>query len=133
MQHAELPSPSLLCYSLLNYAAPSEQCCTLLSHGALCSPTLHLSELCCSKSSHPTMAALTSKRRAASRGRNNSKKIGRCHLIKEKDAKNKNSLCGGGQPRWRPKPSPRPPRCGIVPKIGGFWRSHQFPPRGRGP
>jgi hypothetical protein len=31
----------------------------------------------------PTMAALTSKRRAASRGRNNSKKIGQ---IKEKEA-----------------------------------------------
>jgi hypothetical protein len=40
------------------------------------------------------MAALTSKRRAASRGRNNSKKIR--HLFKEKEAKNQNSLCGGG-------------------------------------
>jgi hypothetical protein len=38
------------------------------------------------------MAALTSKRRAASRGTNNSKKKGRCHLIKEKEAKKKNSL-----------------------------------------
>ncbi len=28
---------------------------------------------------------------------------------------------------------PPPPRGGIVPKIGGFWRSHQFPPRDRGP
>jgi hypothetical protein len=34
------------------------------------------------------MAALTSKRRTLSRGRNNSKKKGRCHFIKEKEAKN---------------------------------------------
>jgi hypothetical protein len=45
MQPAELPSPTLLSCSILNYAAPSEQCCTLLSHGALFWATLHLPEL----------------------------------------------------------------------------------------
>jgi hypothetical protein len=44
------------------------------------------------------MAAFASKRRAVSRGGNNSKNIGsgRSHLIKENEAKNYNSLGGGG-------------------------------------
>jgi hypothetical protein len=32
--------------------------------------------------------------------------LGRSHLIKEKEAKNYNSLCGGGAARWLPR---RPP------------------------
>ncbi len=52
MQPAELPSLTLLsyiCYTLLNYAAPSEQCCTLLSHVALYGAMLHLTELRCTQ------------------------------------------------------------------------------------
>jgi len=42
------------------------------------------------------MAALTSKRRDASRGTNNSKKKGRCHLIKKKEAKRRIPCVGVG-------------------------------------
>jgi hypothetical protein len=40
-----------------------------------------LLELNSYKSNHPMMAALTSKRRAVSRGRNNSKKMGQMSFI----------------------------------------------------
>jgi hypothetical protein len=61
-----LPHPSELHCTFLNYAAPSAQCRTLLSHGALYWVTLHLTELRCSHSAalhpielHPTKLCWT--------------------------------------------------------------------------
>ncbi len=50
----------------------------------------------------------------------------RSHLIKEKEAKNYNSLWwgGGGQQGGYPSHAPHPPVGGITPKIGGFAVSH---------
>ncbi len=42
------------------------------------------------------MAAVASKRRAVSREKITARISGRSNLSKEKEAKNKNSLCGGG-------------------------------------
>ncbi len=74
------------------------------------------------------MDALTSKEGLYQEEQIIARKKGRCHLIKEKEAKNKNSLCGGGSQDGDPShPPPPPQRGGMVSKIGRFWRSHQFP------
>jgi hypothetical protein len=71
------------------------------------------------------MAALTSKEGLYQEEQIIARKKGRCHLIKEKEAKNKNSLCGGAA-KIATQAIP-PQRGGMVSKIGRFWLSHQFP------
>jgi len=72
------------------------------------------------------MAALTSKRRAVSRGKNNSKKArAEVILVRRKRQKTKVPMWGEGQQDGYPSHTPLPSWQNFFPKIGGIDISHQ--------
>jgi hypothetical protein len=74
------------------------------------------------------MTAVTSKRRAASRGRNNSKKKGQMSFnYGERDKKQEFPVWGGGAAKMATQAIPPPKDAEFPPKIGGVTSS----PRGR--
>ncbi len=76
---------------------------------------------CTATSSHPLMAAFTSKRRDVSRGEITARISGRSHLINEKEAKNYNSLCGGEGSKMATQAMPPSPKLAeFPPKSAGL-------------